>query len=157
MSIEWQWSSYEDLSKDDLYEVLLRRQEVFVIEQNCAYMDCDGIDPHCFHLLGWKVIDGKRQVVAYMRCVPAGIKFPEVSLGRVLNTTAVRGTGAGREMMTLALEHMQRVFPNKPIRISAQQYLEAFYQSFDFVTQSEPYDEDDIPHVEMLRSAPGTN
>jgi ElaA protein len=132
---------------------MLRRLEVFNVEQNCAYQDCDGVDPHCFHLLGWKQIDGKRQVVAYMRCVKAGIKFPEVSLGRVLNTAAVRGTGAGREMMTVALQHMQRVFPNQPIRISAQQYLEKFYQSFGFVTQSEPYDEDDIPHVEMLRAS----
>jgi ElaA protein len=151
MTIEWQWSSFEALSKDDLYEILERRQEVFVIEQNCIFPDIDHIDQQAFHLLGWKHNGTERQLVAYLRCVFPGVKYPEVSLGRVLSTSAVRGTGIGREMMTQALTHTERQYPGMRIRISAQQYLEAFYGSFGFITMSAPYDEDGIPHVEMLR------
>ena len=149
--IEWQWSSFEDLSRDDIYEILERRQQVFVVEQHCVYPDIDRVDQQAFHLLGWKRDGAQRQLVAYLRCVFPGVKYPEVSLGRVLNTSAVRGTGVGRAMLALAIQHAERQFPGLRIRISAQQYLEAFYRSFGFETVSEPYDEDGIPHVEMLR------
>jgi ElaA protein len=151
MMIEWQWSSFDELSKGDLYEVLERRQEVFVVEQNCIFQDIDHVDQQAFHLLGWKHDGAKRQLVAYLRCVFPGVKYPEISLGRVLSTSAVRGTGIGREMMTQAISHAERQFPGLQIRISAQQYLETFYRSFGFETTTEPYDEDGIPHVEMLR------
>ena len=151
MTIEWQWSSFEALSKEDLYEILEHRQDVFVVEQNCIFPDIDHIDQQAFHLLGWKHNGTERQLVAYLRCVFPGVKYPEVSLGRVLSTSAVRGTGIGREMMTQALTHTERQYPGMRIRISAQQYLEAFYGSFGFITMSAPYDEDGIPHVEMLR------
>jgi ElaA protein len=149
--IEWQWSSFDALSKDDVYEILQRRQEVFVVEQNCVFQDIDCIDQQAFHLLGWKSDDGKRQLVAYLRCVLPGVKYPELSLGRVLSTSVVRGTGIGRDMMTQALHHTEQEFPGLRIRISAQQYLETFYRSFGFETTSAPYDEDGIPHIEMLR------
>ena len=149
--IEWQWSSFEALSKDDLYEIMERRQEVFVVEQNCVFQDIDRVDQQAFHLLGWMQVGAQRQLVAYMRCVFPGVKYPEVSLGRVLSTSVVRGTGIGREMMVQAIDNAERQFPGLRIRISAQHYLEAFYRSFGFETTSEPYDEDGIPHVEMLR------
>jgi ElaA protein len=151
MTIEWQWSSYEGLSKDDVYEIMERRQEVFVVEQNCVFQDIDRIDQKAFHLLGWKRVGTERQLVAYMRCVHPGVKYAEVSLGRVLSTSVVRGTGIGRDMMKHAISNTEREFPGMRIRISAQQYLERFYEGFGFVTQSAPYDEDGIPHVEMLR------
>ncbi len=152
MSVQWQWSAYEDLSREDLYAILARRQEVFIIEQQCIYPDLDGIDPRAFHLMGWRSMDGKRELLAYLRCVHPGVKYAEVSLGRVLSAPAARGTGAGRAMMTEALRHVARVYPGQAIRISAQLYLEKFYAGFGFVRTSEPYDEDGIPHVEMLRA-----
>lgn len=151
MTIEWQWSSFDELSKDDLYEIMERRQEVFVVEQSCIFQDIDRVDQQAFHLLGWQHDGTQRQLVAYLRCVFPGVKYPEISLGRVLSTSVVRGTGIGREMMVQAISHAERQFPGLRIRISAQQYLEAFYRSFGFETTSEPYDEDGIPHVEMLR------
>ena len=152
MAVSWQWSTYEDLSRDDLYAVLALRQEVFIIEQQCIYPDLDGIDLHAFHLMGWAEPEGKRQLLAYLRCVHPGVKYAELSLGRVLTAPAARGTGIGRAMMAEALRQTERVYPGQPIRISAQLYLEKFYGGFGFVSTSAPYDEDGIPHVEMLRT-----
>jgi ElaA protein len=150
MATEWQWSSFEDLSKEDWYAIIMRRQEVFIVEQNCVYQDVDGIDLQAFHLLGWQGIGVQRQLVAYLRCVFPGVKYPEVSLGRVLSAPAVRGTGIGRELLAQGIAGAERQYPGQDIRISAQLYLEAFYRSFGFERTSEPYDEDGIPHVEML-------
>ncbi len=151
MTVQWQWSAYEDLSRDDLYAILARRQEVFIIEQQCIYSDLDGIDPHAFHLLGWGEVDGRRELLAYLRCVHPGVKYAEVSLGRVLSANAARGTGIGRALLAEALRHTERAYPGQAIRISAQLYLEKFYAGFGFVSTSAPYDEDGIPHVEMLK------
>ncbi|HEX7645750.1 MAG TPA: GNAT family N-acetyltransferase [Burkholderiaceae bacterium] len=151
MQVEWQWSAYEELSRDDLYAILARRQEVFVIEQQCIYADLDGIDAQAFHLLGWGKVEGRRELLAYLRCVHPGVKYAEASLGRVLSAPSARGTGIGRAMMAEALRHTDSVYPGQAIRISAQLYLEKFYASFGFVSTSAPYDEDGIPHIEMLR------
>ena len=153
MQVEWQWSAYEDLSREDLYAILERRQEVFIIEQQCIYPDLDGIDPHAFHLMGWGEQEGKRRLLAYLRCVHPGVKYAEVSLGRVLSAPAARGTGIGRALVAESLQHAARVYPGQAIRISAQLYLEKFYAGFGFVSTSAPYDEDGIAHVEMLRSS----
>lgn len=149
--IEWQWSEFEALSRDDLYAVLARRQEVFIMEQNCVYQDVDGLDQHAYHLLGWRQRAGGRELVAYLRCVLPGRKFDELSLGRVLCAPSVRGTGIGKQLFAEGLRRAALQFPGRRIRISAQQYLEAFYRSFGFEATSEPYSEDGIPHVEMLR------
>jgi len=152
MTVQWQWLAYDALSREDLYAILARRQEVFIIEQQCIYPDLDGIDPHAFHLLGWGEHDGRRQLLAYLRCVHPGVKYAEISLGRVLSAGAARGTGIGRALIAEALRHVAQVYPSQAIRISAQLYLERFYAGFGFVRTSEPYDEDGIPHVEMLRA-----
>lgn len=149
--IEWQWSSFEDLSKEDWYAIVARRQEVFIIEQNCVYPDIDGVDLQSYHLLGWQQIEGKRELVVYLRCVFPGVKYAEVSLGRVLSAPCVRGSGAGRELLAQGIARAEQIFPGQDIRISAQLYLERFYRGFGFERTSEPYDEDGIPHVEMLR------
>lgn len=153
MTVTWQWSAYEELTREDLYAILARRQEVFIIEQQCIYPDLDGIDPHAWHLMGWDEKDGKRELLAYLRCVHPGIKYAEVSLGRVLSAPAARGTGIGRALLAEALANVARVYPGEAIRISAQLYLEKFYASFGFVSIGMPYDEDDIAHIEMLREA----
>jgi ElaA protein len=151
--MQWQWSAFEQLSVDDLYAVLAVRQEVFILEQRCFYPDLDGIDRAAHHLLGWSHHGGERKLAAYLRCVPPGVKFDEPSLGRVLTAPFARGTGVGKVMMEEALRHAEQLHPGRAIRISAQLYLQRFYEGFGFRVTSAPYDEDGIPHIEMLREA----
>jgi ElaA protein len=151
--MEWQWRSFAELSNADLYEVLALRQHVFMLEQQCFYNDIDGFDQAAHHLLGWRTVDGKRALAAYLRCLAPGAKYDEMSLGRVITSQGARGTGAGRALLARGIEHAARLHPGQPIRIGAQQYLERFYASFGFETVSAPYDEDGIMHIEMLRKA----
>ena len=151
--IEWQWRGFADLSNGELYEVLAQRQQVFVLEQQCLYNDFDGLDQGAHHLLGWRTVDGRRELAAYLRCLAPGVKFKEMSLGRVLTTQAARRSGAGRELLARGIEHAVHMYPGHDIRIGAQLYLERFYQSFGFETISEPYDEDGIMHIDMLRAS----
>jgi ElaA protein len=149
--IDWQWRSFHELTNVELYQVLAARQQVFVLEQQCLYNDFDGLDPGAHHLLGWRTVDGKRELAAYLRCLAPGAKYEEMSLGRVLTTMAARRSGAGRELLARGIEYAERQHPGHRIRIGAQQYLEKFYQGFGFATISAPYDEDGIMHIDMLR------
>ena len=148
---EWQWSAFAGLTAAELYQVLQTRQDVFILEQTCLYPDMDGLDQDAHHLLGWRVIDGKRRLAAYMRVLAPGAKYVEMSLGRVVTAPVARGTGIGRELLAEGIAHAQRQHPGHRIRIGAQQHLEKFYASYGFVTVSEPYDEDGIMHIDMLR------
>ena len=149
--MNWQWSSFEELSRDNLYDVLKVRQAVFVVEQNCAYQDADDLDPVSWHLMGWRETTAGRELVAYLRVVFPGKKYPEPSIGRVLTTAPVRGTGVGKALTREAITRIALEYPQMSIRISAQRYLEKFYSEFGFETVSDPYKEDGIPHIEMLR------
>jgi ElaA protein len=142
----WHALYFNDLTAAQLYKLLALRQRVFVVEQNCAYLDADGVDPASRHL--WAETDRDGTVQAYARIVPAGIKFAEVSIGRVITAPEARGTGLGRELMERAIA----ACPAGPIRIGAQAHLEKFYTELGFTRASEPYDEDGIPHIEMLRA-----
>ena len=150
----WNCVAFDSLSLTELYTLMRLRQEVFVVEQNCVYLDADGYDQKAWHLLGW---DGEQQLVAYLRLFAPGVKykdFPEdASIGRVCTAASVRGTGLGRELMVRGIAEAERLWPGCAIRISAQVYLLKFYGSLGFVVASEPYDEDGIPHVEMARPA----
>jgi ElaA protein len=145
--MHWQAVPFADLSVAELYEILALRQLVFVVEQTCAYLDCDGKDPLATHLLG-RDDDGK--IVAYARLLPPGVSFDEASIGRVLTHPAIRGVGAGGELMREAIARSRATFGDGPIRIGAQRYLERFYRELGFEVASAAYDEDGIPHVEML-------
>lgn len=149
--IDWQFTHFNDLAPTDLYEVLAQRQDVFILEQTCLYPDIDGLDPAAHHLLGWRTVDGKRRLAAYLRVLAPGAKYVEMSLGRVLTTSAARGSGAGRALLLEGIARAEALHPGHRIRIGAQQYLEKFYQGFGFQTVSAPYDEDGIMHVDMLR------
>ncbi len=150
--ITWQWLNFEQFSASTLYAVLALRSEVFVLEQTCIYQDIDGLDPACWHLLGWQAIDGVPQLVAYLRGLPPGLKFTQASLGRVLTASAVRGSGTGRALLNEGLQRMQHQFPDQAIRIAAQCYLQSFYEDFGFVACSDMYDEDGIAHIDMMRT-----
>jgi len=148
--ITWQWQSFQDLSADALYEVLSLRQEVFVVEQRCAYRDIDGCDRDALHLTG-KDAGGK--LVAYLRLLTPRSPAEDPVLGRVVVLGSRRGGGLGRQMMTLGIEKASELYGGHPVRLSAQRYLEAFYASLGFLATGEPYDEDGIPHISMVRHA----
>jgi ElaA protein len=150
-ALNWQCLHFEELTPSQLYAVLAARQQVFVLEQQCLYQDMDGLDQEAHHLLGWSDDTPTRQLCAYMRVLAPGVKFAEASLGRVLTTAKGRGTGAGRALLGRGIAKAQALYPEARLRIGAQQYLEAFYASFGFVTVSAPYDEDGIAHIDMLR------
>jgi ElaA protein len=149
--IEWQWLDFESLTRNDLYEMLRQRQDVFLIEQQCFYSDLDDLDQDAYHLLGWQDVDGKRQLAACLRCIAPGVKFPEMSLGRVLTAQTARGSGIGRLLVEEGIRRAEAQHPGHRIRIGAQAYLQAFYASFGFQPISAPYEEDGILHVDMLR------
>ena len=149
-ALQWQWSRLPELPTLDLYAALAARQTVFAVEQHCAFQDADGLDLHAWHLLGWADAGGERVLASYLRVIDPGRKFAEPTIGRVLTTPAFRGTGQGRVVMIEGLARSAHAYPGHAVRIAAQQRLEAFYASLGFRTASTPFEEDGIPHVEML-------
>lgn len=150
-SASWQFSRFRDLSVDDLYAIVRLREAVFIIEQNCPYPDADGRDPLAWHLLGW--LDGTegRELAAYARLFEPGVRYQQASIGRIVTSPGARGTGLGRQLMVEALQRMQQLAPGQPIKIAAQRRLEKFYTGYGFRTISDPYEEDGIVHVDMVR------
>jgi len=150
-STHWHWTSYEALTKAQLYTAMVLRQQVFVVEQDCPYLDADNLDPQSWHLLAYSGPQQGAFLQAYCRVVMPGLNYPELSIGRVVSAKEVRGTGMGRALMGQAIERIESQWGPQPIRISAQLYLSDFYQGFGFTVQSASYMEDGIAHVEMLR------
>jgi ElaA protein len=125
------------------------RQEVFIVEQNCPYLDADGRDKDAYHLIG---LDEKGQLLAYTRLLPKGIAYEQyVSIGRVVTSPKVRRKGLGKQLMEESIRQANLVFPPADIKISAQCYLIEFYESLGFQSMGESYLEDDIPHIAMIR------
>ena len=151
--IAWQWTRFAQLTPHDLYAALRARSEVFVVEQHCAFLDLDDADQEAWHLLGWADRRGAQVLAAYLRLLPPGRKFSEASIGRVLTAAEFRRTGAGRALMREGVRKSAEIHPEHNIRIGAQRYLENFYGGFGFRPASEPYLEDGIEHIEMLRPA----
>jgi ElaA protein len=145
--MRWEAPPFSELSSSELYDVLALRQLVFVVEQRCPYLDCDGKDRGALHLCGR---DDQGRLVAYARLLPPGASFIEASIGRVVTHPEVRRTGAGRALMVEAIARTRTAFGEGPIRIGAQRYLEPFYAELGFCSAGVPYDEDGIPHVEMV-------
>ena len=145
MELTWSFCSFEELTTTELYAIMQLRNEVFVVEQNCVYQDADNKDMASYHLAAW---DGKN-LVAYCRILPPGISYKEASIGRVVSSPAYRKTGSGRLLMKTAINKTTELFSCNKITISAQLYLKSFYESLGFIQKSDPYLEDNIPHIEM--------
>lgn len=138
---------FAQLTVDELYQLLRLRSEVFVVEQNCVFLDQDDKDQQCHHLL----LYAHGQLAAYCRLVPAGLSYAEPAIGRVITSPAFRGSGLGRKVMELAIQGCKDLFGPQDIRIGAQTYALPFYRSLGFATDGETYDEDGIEHIEMVR------
>ncbi len=139
---------FNDLTVQELYDLLQLREEVFQIEQNCIYKDIDDKDQKCCHLLLYK----ENELVAYCRLMPNGISYDMYSsIGRVVSKTKYRKEGFGRLLMQESIAQIEHLFPTVPIKISAQLYLQKFYESFGFIVVGEWYMEDEIPHIAMVK------
>lgn len=117
------------------------------MEQKCVYQDADNKDLQCYHLMLYQ----NYELMAYARLVPPGLSFAEMSIGRVVTSPKSRGTGAGRALMNMAIAQCPQIFGEGNIRIGAQAYLLGFYTSLGFKAVGEVYDEDGIPHIDMVR------
>ena len=142
----WHGKYFTALTAADLYDILQLRSEVFVVEQQCIFLDMDGIDKQAYHLFAYQ----KDQLVACCRLIAADIVYDNrASIGRVANKASVRGTGVGRMMINKAIEKCRELFPSSDLTIGAQLYLKGWYSSFGFVPCGDIYLEDDIEHIHM--------
>lgn len=146
MTYQWQTSDFGGLNTLELYAALRLRQQVFVLEQNCAYLDLDNLDQDAVHMLCWREGD----LLAYQRCLAPGANFIESALGRIVVSAPARGQDLGRELVRRGIRHNLERWPNHDIRINAQAYLQAFYAELGFVAEGDVFDEDDIPHIQMV-------
>jgi len=141
---------FSDLAPDDLYDILALRTAIFIVEQNCPYQDSDGADRVSHHL--W-TRGASGEMAAYLRVVPPGVKYAEPSLGRITTASSARGTGLGRALVIEGIARVESMYGPVAIRIGAQRYLLRFYEQLGFVSTGYEYEEDEIPHTEMLRAA----
>jgi ElaA protein len=146
--ITWVCKHFSGLTTEELYQILRLRSEVFVVEQNCVFLDMDNKDTVCDHVMGWR----ENQLLGYSRIVPPGISYVESSIGRIVSSPSARRFGIGRELMVQSIQTLYQLHGKRDIRIGAQYYLKEFYESFGFVQTGEIYPEDGINHIEMLLS-----
>lgn len=149
MNLQFKWSRFESLTTLELYEIIRSRESVFVVEQACPYQEVDGMDISSWHLSVF--MDG--ELAAYARVVDPGVKYQQPSIGRVMTVKKFRSLKIGRALMAEAVRFTEAQFPGDSIKIGAQVYLKEFYGSFGFEAVSDPYDEDGILHIDMIRSS----
>jgi ElaA protein len=147
MAIQWKIKPFEALSVNELYDILQLRSEIFVVEQNCVYLDLDGKDKVALHLFA----EFEGRIVAHARLFKPGISFDYSSIGRVVVAVNYRDRKWGHDLMREAIAGIAAHYGESKITIGAQLYLKKFYESHGFVQTSEMYLEDDIPHIEMKR------
>ena len=138
---------FNELTTFELYKILQLRIEVFIVEQNCVYQDLDNKDLRCHHYF----IDEEQKCLAACRILAPGVSYPAYSsIGRVLTDMSVRKKSYGRQMMSEAIDITKKMYPQNAIKISAQAYLQKFYESLGFAYTGEAYIEDNIPHIGMV-------
>lgn len=147
MHLNWQIKLYSDLSLNEFHDIIALRLGAFVVEQNCAYLELDGKDKKCYHLI---CRNGMGDTVATARILPPGVAYKDAAIGRVVIHEEIRGKGIGHDLMDKCIEFCVTEFGGAPIRISAQKHLEKYYEKHKFYSTGKEYDEDGIPHVEML-------
>jgi len=149
--VNWAIKKFDELTLDELYNILQLRNEVFIVEQNCIYKDPDGKDQSAWHLMA--IEDDK--LVAYTRILPPGVSYSDPAIGRVVTSSSKRRSGLGKELMKRSIEACEKLFGKISITLSAQVYLEDFYKSLGFIVVGEEYLDDGIPHIKMSRKPLG--
>ncbi|MEI9944744.1 MAG: GNAT family N-acetyltransferase [Chitinophagaceae bacterium] len=150
--MEWVLKKFDDLSPKELYAILRLRSEVFVVEQDCVFLDMDNKDQLCYHFMAWQ----NDSLVGYTRLVPPAVSYDLPSIGRVVTSPSARNTGIGKLLIEKSIEELSNLFGQTSIRIGAQLYLKKFYESFGFIQSSDIYDEDGIDHLEMTLTRKST-
>ena len=149
MPARFELKHFKELTTDELYDILRLRQRVFVLEQNCAFVDNDNLDQPSWHLIYYT---DDNTLAAYCRLLPVDLAYPGyASVGRVVSEPALRKYGYGRLLMAEALVRCRELFGNVPLKIGAQLYLKRFYESYGFAAIGDVYIEDDIEHVHMIK------
>ncbi|MGM0480023.1 MAG: GNAT family N-acetyltransferase [Bacteroidota bacterium] len=144
--LDWQFKYYNDLTLNELYDILALRVKVFVVEQNCPYQEMDGRDKKSYHLI---CRNGKGDLVGTMRILPKGVAFAAIGFGRIVLDESERGVQQGHQMMREAMKFCRAEFGDVPVYLSGQKHLEKFYNHHNFHSTGNEYLEDGIPHVEM--------
>lgn len=139
--------TFDELTRDELYDILQLRSEVFVVEQDCVYQDIDGKDRKALHVMGFE----NSKLAAYTRCFPPGFYFKEAAIGRVVVQEAFRRKSLGHHIMKISVQAIQEKYATSTIKLSAQTYLIPFYEAHGFQTIGEGYLEDGIPHIGMIK------
>ena len=145
--VTWTIKQFDKLTLDELYNILQLRNEVFIVEQNCIYNDTDGKDQSAWHLMA----NADDKLVAYTRILPPGVSYSDPAIGRVVTSSSKRRSGLGKELMKRSIEACEKFFGKTSISLSAQVYLQSFYESLGFIVVGEEYLDDGIPHFKMSR------
>lgn len=144
--MNWKIKKFNELNIEEIYKILALRNEIFIVEQDCPYLDCDDKDLNSYHLF----LTENGQIVSYLRILEKGVSYDEISIGRVAVKKSYRGKGISRKMMQKAIEFIENNLSEDTIKIQAQAYLLNFYSSLGFKAVSEEYLEDNIPHIDMI-------
>ncbi|MGL5415560.1 MAG: GNAT family N-acetyltransferase [Clostridium sp.] len=144
--MKWKLKEFNELTTQELYNILYLRAEIFVVEQDCSYQDLDFKDQHSYHLF----LEKDNKVLAYIRIIKKGISYDEISIGRVCVSITNRNQGLARKIMEKGIDFIFTILKEDTIKISAQEYLLNFYESLGFIKISDTYLEDGIPHIKML-------
>jgi ElaA protein len=143
--VKFIWKTFKELSSDELYAIIHLRQKVFIVEQDCPYMDADYTDQDAFHLLAYE----DNELIGYLRAFKPGIKYEGSSLGRIVTEINSRGLGVGKEITKEGVNFLGKKYSDSEIIISAQHRLKSFYTDLGFISRGEVYLEDDIDHIQM--------
>ena len=143
--IKYIWKAFDELSSDELYAMIHLRQKVFIVEQDCPYIDADYTDQDAFHLLAYE----DNELIGYLRAFKPGIKYKGSSLGRIVTEINSRGLGIGKEITKEGVNFLGKKYSDSEIIISAQHRLKSFYIDLGFISRGEVYLEDDIDHIQM--------
>ena len=147
--MNWTLKSFNDLTLTEFHDIIQLRLDIFVVEQDCPYLDLDGKDLIAHHFFG---STEQGQIVAYTRLFAPGDYYKEAAIGRVVVHKDFRKNRLGFELMSRSIQQIELLFNTKTIRIGAQTYLKKFYESLGFESTGHDYIEDGIPHMYMIKN-----
>ena len=146
MGLNFEIKHYNELTVDEIYDLISLRVEIFSVEQEAVYNDLDGYDKFCFHLIGKNEDD---KIISTTRIIPPGVKYDKTSFGRVALNKDYRKRGAGHQMINMVNDFIAEKYPKNGIKISAMLYLEKFYEEHGFKRSSDVYLDCEIEHIDM--------